>query len=118
MREKRVSKKENVFVASRFVLPEHREMYLQVKEDEKLVTMPIVEQDELESLNYVICDSARADYAITVTWWKQVKGSLGTICTMWGVVKWFDQNGRRIKLVTDEDSQWISMDHITAVKAD
>ncbi|MGF9909423.1 YolD-like family protein [Brevibacillus porteri] len=80
----------------RFVLPEQRELYLQVKEDDKLITMPIVEQDELESLNYVICDSARADYAITVTWWKQVKGNLGTICTMWGVVKWIDQNGRRI----------------------
>ncbi|UED73225.1 YolD-like family protein [Brevibacillus sp. DP1.3A] len=50
--------------------------------------------------------------------WKQNKGKLGTICTMWGVVKWIDQNSRRIKLVTDEDSQWISMDHITAVKAD
>ncbi|PSJ93499.1 hypothetical protein C7R93_18445 [Brevibacillus fortis] len=39
------------------------------------------------------CDSARADYAITVTWWKQVKGNLGTTCRMWGVVKWIDQNG-------------------------
>ncbi|MGG4459292.1 hypothetical protein ABEX29_13360 [Brevibacillus porteri] len=36
---------------------------------------------------------------------------------MWGVVKWIDQNARRIKLVTDEDSQWINMDHITDVKA-
>lgn len=101
----------------RFVLPEQRAMYLQMKEDDKLVAMPIVEQDELEALNYIICDSARADYAITVTWWKQIKGNLGITCTMWGVVKWIDQNGRRIKIVTDEDSQWISMDVITDVKA-
>ncbi|MCM3144396.1 YolD-like family protein [Brevibacillus sp. MER 51] len=109
---------ENLFSTMRFVLPEQRALYLQMKEDDKLVAMPIVEQDELESLNYIICDSARSDYAVTVTWWKQVKGNLGTVCTMWGVVKWIDQNGRRIKLVTDEDSQWISTDHITAVKAD
>ncbi|WP_261376191.1 YolD-like family protein [Brevibacillus brevis] len=66
----------------------------------------------------ITIDISRADYAIPVTWWKQVKGKLGTTCTMWGVVKWIDQNGRRIKLVTDEDSQWISMDQITAVKVD
>ncbi|WGV57764.1 YolD-like family protein [Brevibacillus brevis] len=117
MRETHVSKKENLFASSRFVLPEHREMYLQVKEDDKLVTMPLIEQDELESINYIIHDSARADYAITVTWWNQVKENLGSTCTMWGVVKWIDQNGRRIRLVTDEDSQWIFMDQITAVKA-
>ncbi|WP_236841237.1 YolD-like family protein [Brevibacillus formosus] len=49
----------------RFVLPEQRELYLQVKEDDKLVTMPIVEQDELESINYIIRE-VREDYAITV----------------------------------------------------
>lgn len=52
----------------RFVLLEQRALYLQMNEDDKLVKMPIVEQDELESLNYIICDSARADYAITVTY--------------------------------------------------
>lgn len=109
---------DNLFGSSRFVLPEQRELYLQAKQDEKLVPMPILEQDELESFQYIIRDAAREDYAVTVSWWKQVKGKLGTICTMWRVVKWIDQNGRRIKLVTDEDSQWISMDHITAVKAD
>ncbi|MGG4446966.1 hypothetical protein [Brevibacillus porteri] len=50
--------------------------------------------------------------------WKQNKGNLGTICTMCGVVMWSDQNSRRMKLLTVEYSQWISMDHITAVKAD
>jgi len=35
---------------------------------------------------------------------------------MWGVVKWIDQNGRRIKQVNEEDIQWISMDNITEVK--
>ncbi|MGG4461770.1 hypothetical protein ABEX29_26035 [Brevibacillus porteri] len=49
---------------------------------------------------------------------KQNKGNLGTICTMCGVVMWIDQNSRRMKLLTVEYSQWISMDHITAVKAD
>ncbi|MED1792861.1 YolD-like family protein [Brevibacillus nitrificans] len=109
------SKVDNMFAASRFVLPEQRELYLQIKEDEKLIRQPVLEQDELESFHYMIRDSAREDYAITVTWWKQVKGQLGKTCSMWGVIKWIDQNGRRIKLVNDEDSQWIMLDSIIAV---
>ncbi|WP_409177521.1 YolD-like family protein [Brevibacillus fortis] len=90
---------DNLFGSSRFVLPEQRELYLQMKEDDKLVSMPILEQDEMESLQYVLRDAAREDYPVTVSWWKPVKGNLGTTCTMWGVVKWIDQQGRRIKLV-------------------
>ncbi|KQL45276.1 hypothetical protein AN963_24740 [Brevibacillus choshinensis] len=101
------SKIANVFAASRFVLPEQRELYLQIKEDEKLIQQPVPEQDEMESMQYLIRDSAREDYAITVTWWQSVKGELGKSCSMWGTVKWIDQNGRRIKLVNDEEWQWI-----------
>ncbi len=35
---------------------------------------------------------------------------------MWGIVKWIDQNARRIKLLNDEDVQWIPMENITVVK--
>ena len=87
-----------------------------MKEDGKLVTMPYLEQDELEAFQYLIRDSAREDYAITVSWWKPIKSELGSFCEMWGVVKWIDQNSRRIKLVNDEAAQWISMDNITRVK--
>lgn len=111
------SKINNMFAASRFGPPEQRELYLQVKEDEKLVPMPVIEQDELENFYYTIRDSGREDYAITVTWWRQVKGNLGSNCSMWGIVKWVDQQGRRIKLVNDTDVQWINMDCIIDVRA-
>ncbi|WP_309479223.1 YolD-like family protein [Brevibacillus agri] len=100
----------------RFVLPQQRELYLQMREDEKLVPMPVLEQDELESMQYLIRDSAREDYAVTVTWWQPTKGDLGKICSMWGVVKWIDQNGRRIKLANDEDWRWIPIDAIVSVR--
>ncbi|MGG4495840.1 hypothetical protein [Brevibacillus reuszeri] len=38
-------------------------------------------------------------------------------CEMWGVVKWIDQYGRRIKLVSDEAVQWILLDLIIDVRA-
>ncbi len=44
------------------------------------------------------------------------KTELGSTCEMWGVVKWIDQNGRRIKLVSDEDVQWVPMDAIVEVR--
>lgn len=53
------SKIANMFAASRFVLPEQRELYLQIKEDEKLVSMPTIEQDELESFHYALRDAGR-----------------------------------------------------------
>jgi hypothetical protein len=111
------SKIANVFAASRWVLPEQRELYLKTKEEEKLVPMPTIEQDELETFHYMIRDAGREDYAITVTWWKPMKGSLGLTCSMWGVVKWVDQQARRIKLVNDTDVQWIPIDRIVEVLA-
>lgn len=110
----RISKLDNPTIG-RFVLPQQREMYLQMKEDEKLVPMPVLEQDELESFHYLIRDAAREDYTVTVTWWQSVKGALGTTRSMWGTVKWIDQNTRRIKLANDEDVRWISLDTITEV---
>ncbi|MEK3745471.1 hypothetical protein NST23_22650 [Brevibacillus sp. FSL K6-0770] len=44
----RISKIDNP-TSGRFVLPQQRELYLQMKEDEKLVPMPSLEHDELES---------------------------------------------------------------------
>ncbi|MED4584527.1 YolD-like family protein [Brevibacillus choshinensis] len=67
------SKIANVFVASLFVLPEQCELYLQTKENEILIRKPVLEQDELESFQFMIRDSAREDYAIPVSWWEPVK---------------------------------------------
>jgi hypothetical protein len=111
------SKIENVFASSRFVLPEHRELYLQLKEDDKLVPQPVLEQDEWESFHYLIRDSGREDYAITIFWWKPVKEELGTICSMCGVVKHLDSNTRRMKLVNDQETVWIDVDKIVDVRA-
>jgi hypothetical protein len=111
---KSVSKKDNLFAASRFVLPEHRELYLQLKEDEKLVPQPILEEDELSEIQYRIEDSRQYDFALTVRWWQPVKGDLGRIREMRGWVKSVDTTFKRLKLVNDENCEWIDMTKITA----
>ncbi|WP_411503500.1 YolD-like family protein [Brevibacillus centrosporus] len=107
---------DNMFAASRFVLPEQRELYLQLKEDEKLISMPTIEQDEFESFHYILQDAQQGNYAVTLTWWRHKKNNLGTTCMMWGKVEWIELNTRRVKLLTDEDVQWIPMDSIIDVK--
>jgi len=109
---------ENLFAASRFVLPEQREAYLRHREEASLQPMPVLEQDELESFHYLIRDAGREDYALSVTWWKPVKGELGMTATMSGKVAWVDPASRRLKLVDETGEQWIPLDRIVAVRAD
>ncbi|WP_289135630.1 hypothetical protein [uncultured Brevibacillus sp.] len=71
------SRIENPF-SIRFVLPEQRAIYLQMNEDDKLVSTLVIEQEEFESFHSLIRDSARDDYAITVSWWNPIKEELET----------------------------------------
>lgn len=109
------SKIENPF-SMRFVLPEQRELYLQMKEDDKLVAMPVIEQDELETFDYLLRDAQQNEKAVSITWWRHKKNGLGTICTMWGAVPEINENTRKVKLLTVEDVQWIPLDNITDVR--
>lgn len=108
---------DNLFATMRFVLPEQRELYLSMKEDDKLVPMPILEQDELETFDYLLRNAHQNEKAVSVTWWRHKKNGLGTICAMWGKVPWIDANTRKVKLLTDEDVQWIPMDTIIDVSS-
>ncbi|MBO8164249.1 MAG: YolD-like family protein [Brevibacillus sp.] len=114
----KISKKDNLFAASRFVLPEHRELYLELKRDQELIPQPILEEDELMEIQYRIQDSMQYDYTVTLRWWEPVKNGQGRICEMWGWVKAVDNPYRVLKLVNDKDSQWIDMDRIIEVRRD
>lgn len=62
-------------------------------------------------------DAGRENYAVAITWWKRKKKSIGTTCRMWGKVERIDTNIRKVKLLTDEDVQWIPMDTIIDVSS-
>ncbi|GED72654.1 hypothetical protein BRE01_63560 [Brevibacillus reuszeri] len=69
-------------------------------------------KQERDSFYYMLRDSGREDYAVTVSWWVSLEGEKGNTCTMWGVVKWFDPKSRKIKLANQTSCQWINMEHI------
>lgn len=108
---------DNIFGASRWMLPEHIEALHMYGYEKTLVKKPELADDELAEMNYRIHGSLRYDYAVTVRWWNRVKGDLGEIITMWGVVKTIDAVHRWIKVVNDEESAWIEIDDITDVRA-
>ncbi|WP_232696963.1 YolD-like family protein [Brevibacillus daliensis] len=53
-RNKTTSKKENLFAASRFVLPEHREVYLRMKEAQTRYLPPALDEEERAQISEIM----------------------------------------------------------------
>jgi hypothetical protein len=111
MREKSVSKKENLFVASRFVLPEHREMYLRIKAEERRYVPPELDEEQQAALSEELWRAVQSGSGVTVTYYDgQSPRRIG------GHVIHVDQAARRIKLKDGEKSVWISFDCLLHVQ--
>ncbi|WP_235828198.1 YolD-like family protein [Brevibacillus migulae] len=108
---------DNNISANRYVLTEQQELYLQPKKAPMLVKEPIVAEYDRASFHYLIKDSARNDYAVTISWWQSVNGNLGSTYSMWGMIQWIDKDEGRLKLVNDENVQWIELKQIIDMKA-
>lgn len=112
---KSVSKKANLFAASRFVLPEHREMYLEMQREQALVPPPIVAEDERERFDHTLSAALQRGEPVTVRYWVPLRRELGEIRTVSGWVKRVDAANRRIKLGGDEEASWIAVNRIVDV---
>lgn len=110
-----MGKIEDPFVM-KWILPEHATALFELSEDKKLVPKSILEEDELQEINFRIIDSIQYDYAVAIKWWKSTKGALGEYEQAWGWVKTVDHVTKRLKLVNDEDVWWIPMDKIVEVR--
>ena len=69
MREKRVSKKDNLFAASRFVLPEHREMYLRIKAEERRYIPPELDEEQLAAVSERIWEAFQTGGVVSLTYY-------------------------------------------------
>ncbi len=110
-----MGKIEDPFVM-KWILPEHASALFELAEEKKLVPQPILEEDELQAINFRIIDSIQYDYAVVIKWWRSTKGALGVYDQAWGWVKTIDHVAKRIKLVSDEDYWWIPMEKIVEVR--
>lgn len=103
MRETRVSKKDNLFVSSRFVLPEHREMYARIKEQERRYVPPELDSDQLAELSEQVWQAFQTGTALMLTYYDGTEPS-----RLSGYVMHIDQVQQRIKLRVDTGTQWLS----------
>ncbi|USG65121.1 hypothetical protein NDK47_23855 [Brevibacillus ruminantium] len=55
-----------MFASMRMILPQRRDIILELQEEKMLIQQPVLEQGKLEQFDYAIRDSARNDY-VTVS---------------------------------------------------
>ncbi|NGQ95520.1 YolD-like family protein [Brevibacillus sp. SYP-B805] len=102
--------------AMKFMLPEHRALLEEHEYVKTLVPKPIIDEQEFGEMNFRIYDSVQYDYAITVSYWRPVRGGLGVIESVFGTVQRIDAANRRIKIVNDWDFHWIDIERVVSVK--
>ncbi|GAA4716139.1 YolD-like family protein [Brevibacillus fulvus] len=102
MNHKPTSKKENLFAASRFVLPEHRELYLRIKEEEARYRPPDLDEEQQAELSEQVTAAFQQQVRVRLTYYD---GRTARQCR--GHVVHLDQAARRIKLRSDEQVIWI-----------
>ncbi|MDR7318938.1 YolD-like family protein [Brevibacillus nitrificans] len=111
------TKIENPFIIS-FILPEHAKALNEHYFESTLTTQTTLDDQEMEEINRAILESIHKNLAITVTWFKPLRGSLGENEQEWGWVQRIDTHRKQIKLVNDEGFWWIDMEKIVSVKGD
>ncbi|MFY0544500.1 YolD-like family protein [Brevibacillus sp. H7] len=111
MREKTVSKKENLFVASRFVLPEHRETYIRIKAEERRYIPPELDEEQQAALSEEVWRAFQSGSGVAVTYYdgQSPKRRVGCVVHV-------DQASRRIKLKAGEEAVWIPFDRLLHVQ--
>ncbi|MED4581826.1 YolD-like family protein [Brevibacillus choshinensis] len=111
MRETRVSKKDNLFASSRFVLPEHRELYARIKEEERRYVPPQLDQEQLGEMSERVWQAFQTGSGLTVTYYDGQQPR-----RLSAHVVHIDQEKRRIKLRAGTDIHWISFARLLQVE--
>ncbi|MBH0333663.1 hypothetical protein ABH14_28700 [Brevibacillus brevis] len=109
------NKLDNLFEASRFMLPEHRAALIEQDEARDLIKRPEVDDDDFGEMCFRVYDSTQYDYALTVKWFVPTKGELGTLEEAWGIVREIDAVRNRFKLVSDWAADWINVKDLVSV---
>lgn len=97
------SKKNDLFGSSRFVLPEHRELYMRIKEQESRYVPPELDSEQLAELSEQIWQAYQSGGTLTLSYYDGKEPS-----RLSGHVMHIDQAQQRIKLRTGSGMHWLS----------
>lgn len=56
-----------------FLLPEHRDRLKELKNEEQKIEMPVLDQQQLEEFNQVICDAMAFNQPLEITYYQNGK---------------------------------------------
>jgi len=110
------SKKANIFGASRFMLPEQREAYLELLTERELIPQPQLEEDEWAEIQRSLRESMQEQTPVAIRWWKQTKGALGVIEESAGWVQRVDTAHQQLKLIQEEQVQWLQLKTVLQIR--
>jgi hypothetical protein len=111
MRNKTVSKKQNLFAASRFVLPEHRELYLRLKEEQLRYVPPDLDEERRAELSEQLWNAFQERREAVLTYYDGDAARKRS-----GVIAHVDQAAGRIKLKTEGETLWIAFSAVLDVQ--
>ncbi|WP_134684484.1 YolD-like family protein [Brevibacillus migulae] len=113
MRNRTVSKKQNLFAASRFVLPEHRELYLQIQEEQRRYVPPELDEQQQAEISEQLWTAYQEREQLRLTYYD------GTFAReRRGIILHVDQGTRRLKLQTDEETIWIRFSAVLGARVE
>ncbi|MDF9410797.1 YolD-like family protein [Brevibacillus halotolerans] len=113
MKNKPVSKKENLFATSRFILPEHRELYLRMKAEQERYCPPDLDEEERASISATLFQGLQQKRLLTLRYYDDT----GEQC-MIGHALHVDPVSQRLKLQTKHGVSWISCQTILAAEVE
>lgn len=109
-------KQTNLFGASRFVLPEHREAYLELLTERELIPQPQLEEDEWAQIQRSLLKSMQEQTPVAIRWWKKTKGALGVIAEAIGRVQKVDTARQQLKLIHEGQVQWLQLKTVLEIR--
>lgn len=112
MKVNKLSKGHNLrWESSRMMLPEHREQLLKERRKHLEFTPPILDENQLEEINYMIMKAIEQKQAITITYAE--KYGPAKFC---GRIQKIDALEGSLKIMNDEDTLRLSIKLILQVK--
>lgn len=109
---KKLSPNSNIrWTSNRIILPEHRKALQEHKKQKNRIPKPILDEQELEQISFIIADSLYNNFHLSITYWDNYKYH-----TITGIVKFFDYINKTITVQTSEDIIKISINCLKHVQ--
>ena len=93
MLEKKLKDRGNIKWTA-MMLPEHVVILRELVEEQKKVPKPILDEQQLEEFEHIICEAMEHDLALTFVYWES-----GAYCTAIGNVKYMDAQNRKLRIL-------------------